>query len=108
MTYVNRLRQLVDRQVEGLNIAVGQPRGLWRSDAWLPVMSTPTSPFSASTSTEPSGLSSSKPISRKSPKVLMRMFSATGNPQAKNFFEIVAYLQKIDGTILEVVERAAA
>jgi len=44
----------------------------------------------------------------RSPKVLMRMFSATGNPQAKNLFEIVAYLQKIEGTVLEVVERAAA
>ena len=43
----------------------------------------------------------------RSPKVLMRMFSSTGNPQAKNLFEIVAYLQKIDGTVLEVVERAA-
>jgi hypothetical protein len=42
----------------------------------------------------------------KSPKVLMRMFSASGNPQAKNLFEIVAQLQKIDGTVLEVVERA--
>jgi hypothetical protein len=44
----------------------------------------------------------------RSPKVLMRMFSATGNPQAKNLFEIVAYLQKIEGTKLEVVDRAAA
>jgi len=44
----------------------------------------------------------------RSPKVLMRMFSSTGNPQAKNLFEIVAYLQKIEGTVLEVVERAAA
>jgi len=43
----------------------------------------------------------------RSPKVLMRMFSAKGNPQAKNLFEIVAYLQKIEGTRLEVVERAA-
>jgi len=43
----------------------------------------------------------------RSPKVLMRMFSTTGNPQAKNLFEIVAYLQKIEGTVLEVVERAA-
>jgi hypothetical protein len=43
----------------------------------------------------------------RSPKVLMRMFSPTGNPQAKNLFEIVAYLQKIEGTVLEVVERAA-
>ena len=27
---------------------------------------------------------------------------------AKNLFEIVAYLQKIEGTVLEAVERAAA
>jgi hypothetical protein len=44
----------------------------------------------------------------RSPKVLMRMFSKTGNPQAKNLFEIVAYLQKLEGTTLEVVDRAAA
>ena len=44
----------------------------------------------------------------RSPKVLMRMFSSTGNPQAKNLFEIVAYLQKIEGTVLEVVDREAA
>ena len=37
----------------------------------------------------------------------MRMFSAKGNPQARNLFEIVAYLQKAEGTVLEVVERAA-
>ena len=43
----------------------------------------------------------------RSPKVLMRMFSAKGNPQAKNLFEIVAYLQKHEGTKLEVVSRAA-
>jgi hypothetical protein len=30
------------------------------------------------------------------------------NTQAKNLFEIVAYLQKIEGTVLEVVDRAAA
>jgi len=44
----------------------------------------------------------------KSPKVLMRMFGPTGNPQAKNLFDIVAYLQKIEGTVLEVVDRTAA
>jgi hypothetical protein len=44
----------------------------------------------------------------RSPKVLMRMFSPTGNPQAKNLFEIVAHLQKIEGTILEVIARTAA
>jgi hypothetical protein len=43
----------------------------------------------------------------RSPKVLMRMFSAKGNPQARNLFEIVAYLQKVEGTVLRVVERAA-
>jgi hypothetical protein len=43
----------------------------------------------------------------RSPKVLMRMLSAKGNPQAKNLFEILAYLQKLEGTVLEVVDRAA-
>jgi hypothetical protein len=43
----------------------------------------------------------------RSPKTLMRMLSLTGNPQAKGLFEIVAYLQKIEGTTLEVVTRAA-
>jgi DNA-binding phage protein len=31
---------------------------------------------------------------RKSPKSLMRMLSPSGNPQARNLFKIVAYLQK--------------
>lgn len=44
----------------------------------------------------------------RSPKVLMRMFSATGNPQARNLFEIVAHLQKLEGTVLEVINREAA
>jgi hypothetical protein len=44
----------------------------------------------------------------RSPKVLMRMLSEAGNPQAKSLFEIVAYLQKIEGTVLEVIDRAAA
>lgn len=44
----------------------------------------------------------------RSPKVLMRMFSPSGNPQARNLFEIIAHLQKIDGTVLEVVDRTAA
>jgi hypothetical protein len=43
----------------------------------------------------------------KSPKSLMRMLSPTGNPQARNLFEIVAWLQKIDGMILEVHAVAA-
>ena len=44
----------------------------------------------------------------RSSKVLMRMLGPTGNPQARNLFEIVAYLQKIDGVVLEVVDRTAA
>lgn len=44
----------------------------------------------------------------KSPKAIMRMFSPAGNPQARNLFEIIAHLQKIDGTTLEVIERHAA
>jgi hypothetical protein len=44
----------------------------------------------------------------RSSKTLMRMLSLTGNPQAKGLFEMVAYLQKIEGTVLEVVDRAAA
>lgn len=44
----------------------------------------------------------------KSPKVLMRMFSPSGNPQARNLFEIIAHLQKMDRAVLEVVDRTAA
>jgi hypothetical protein len=38
----------------------------------------------------------------KSPKSLMRMLSPDGNPQARNLFEMVAYLQKVEGTVFEV------
>jgi hypothetical protein len=44
----------------------------------------------------------------RSPKVLMRMLSPSGNPQARNLFAVVAYLLKLDGTVLEVVDRTAA
>jgi hypothetical protein len=46
----------------------------------------------------------------RSPKSLMRMLSPTGNPQARNLFEMVAFLQKVEGTVLEVraVEANAA
>jgi hypothetical protein len=44
----------------------------------------------------------------RSPKTLMRMFSPSGNPQARNLFAIIAHLQKLEGTVLEVVERKAA
>ncbi len=33
----------------------------------------------------------------RSPKSLMRMLSATGNPLARNLFDLIAYLQKADG-----------
>ena len=38
----------------------------------------------------------------RSPKSLMRMLSSTGNPQASNLLELVAYLQRADGVTLEV------
>jgi DNA-binding phage protein len=44
----------------------------------------------------------------RSPKSLMRMLSPTGNPQARNLFEMVAYLQKVEGTVLEVRAKKAA
>lgn len=44
----------------------------------------------------------------KSPKSLMRMLSPTGNPHARNLFEMVAHLQKIEGAVLEVSIGAAA
>lgn len=43
----------------------------------------------------------------KSPKSLMRMLSPAGNPQARNLFDVVAYLQTIEGTVLEVRATAA-
>ena len=36
-------------------------------------------------------------VTRRSPKSLMRMFGPRGNPQARNLFEIVAYLQEAEG-----------
>lgn len=35
-------------------------------------------------------------------KSLIRMFGPSGNPQAKNLFEIVAYLQRAEGVRLSV------
>jgi hypothetical protein len=43
----------------------------------------------------------------RSPKSLMRMLSPAGNPQARNLFEMVAYLQKVEGAVLEVHAKAA-
>lgn len=36
------------------------------------------------------------------------MLGPKGNPQLRNFFEIVAYLQKVEERVLEVVDRKAA
>jgi D-serine dehydratase len=44
----------------------------------------------------------------KSPRSLMRMLSTEGNPQARNLFEMLATLQKIEGSRLEVHAAAAA
>jgi len=41
-------------------------------------------------------------------KSLMRMLGPQGNPTVRNYFEIVAYLQKVEGGTLEVVYKAAA
>jgi hypothetical protein len=44
----------------------------------------------------------------RSPKSLMRMLGPQGNPQARNLFEMVAYLQKIAGTTLQIMVTKAA
>ena len=41
-------------------------------------------------------------LTAKSPKSLMRMFSPNGNPQARNLFEIIGYLQKREGLHFKV------
>lgn len=41
-------------------------------------------------------------IMDRSPKSLMRMLGPKGNPQARNLFDIVAYLQKKEGVRFEV------
>jgi hypothetical protein len=45
----------------------------------------------------------------KSPKSLMRMLGPDGNPHVRNLFEMIAYLQKVEGTVLrfEAVSAAA-
>ena len=41
-------------------------------------------------------------VTKKSPKSLMRMLGPNGNPQARNLFKIVAYLQIKAGLQLKV------
>jgi hypothetical protein len=44
----------------------------------------------------------------KSPKSLMRMLSPQGNPHARNLFEMVVHLQRVEGAVLEVKITPAA
>ncbi|MFI5176644.1 MAG: DNA-binding protein [Terriglobia bacterium] len=44
----------------------------------------------------------------RSPKSLMRMLGPSGNPQARNLFEIVAYLQKREGVRFQLKAAHAA
>jgi hypothetical protein len=41
-------------------------------------------------------------VTRRSAKSLMRMLGPRGNPQARNLFEIVAYLQHAEGVRFEI------
>ena len=41
-------------------------------------------------------------LTAKSPKSLMRMFGPNGNPQARNLFEILGFLQQREGLHLKV------
>lgn len=52
------------------------------------------------------GFSQLAESTRRSPKSLMRMLGPSGNPQARNLFEIVRYLQRKEKVRFEV--RAAA
>lgn len=47
-------------------------------------------------------------IIHRSPKSLMRMLGPHGNPQARNLFEIVKYLQEAEGVQFEIRPRRAA
>ena len=41
-------------------------------------------------------------LTNKSPKSLMRMFSPSGNPHARNLFEVISRIQEHEGIQLEV------
>ncbi|HUY80393.1 MAG TPA: hypothetical protein VMU92_01575 [Acidobacteriaceae bacterium] len=41
-------------------------------------------------------------------KSLLRMFGPSGNPQARNLLQVIAYLQKSEGLRLQVRQRNAA
>ncbi len=46
-------------------------------------------------------------VTHRSAKSLMRMLGPRGNPQARNLFEIVAYLQHAEGVRFEVRSKRA-
>ena len=41
-------------------------------------------------------------LTNRPPKSLMRMFGPTGNPQARNLFEVISHMQRHEGVQLEV------
>lgn len=41
-------------------------------------------------------------LTNKPPKSLMRMFGPSGNPQARNLFDVIAHMQEYEGIHLEV------
>ena len=41
-------------------------------------------------------------LTNKSPKSLMRMFGSSGNPHARNLFEVISRIQEHEGIQLEV------
>ena len=43
----------------------------------------------------------------RSSKTLMQMLGPKGNPTITNFFEIVSYLQKVEGSALQVIDAPA-
>jgi DNA-binding phage protein len=47
-------------------------------------------------------------VTHRSSKSLMRMLGPSGNPQARNLFKIVAYLQQAEGLRFEVRSTRAA
>jgi len=53
------------------------------------------------------GFANLSDATHRSAKSLMRMLGPRGNPQARNLFEIVAYLQKAEGVRFEVRPRRA-
>lgn len=46
-------------------------------------------------------------LTQKSPKSLMRMFGPTGNPQARNLFEVIGHLQRAERLHFEILLKSA-